>query len=232
MAETLTMSTKERQRLQVIGRIHHRDTTVAAAAESLQISERQMYRLLRRHKKDGDEGIIHRLRGKTSNSGYDRCVRSHVLKLYQERYSDYGPTLFSEVLSENHQITIDSDTLRRWLKEAKFWNGAGPLDSTVKNVPGGKPVVRSCSSTAAYTTGLKVEDRSVVSWWPLMMPPEKSSFAFQGLKTRQMSSGYSRVTSSAMGSLSSSTLIMAPFTTINITVKPMSPVPSNLSALS
>jgi len=124
MAETLTMSTKERQRLQVISRIHHEDTTVAAAAESLQISERQMYRLLRRHKKDGDQGIIHRLRGKTSNSGYAPVVRSHVLKLYQERYSDYGPTLFSEMLSQSHHITIDSDTLRRWLKEVKLWNGA------------------------------------------------------------------------------------------------------------
>ena len=46
MTETLTMSTKERQRLQVVSRIHRRDTTVAAAAESLQISEWQMYRLL------------------------------------------------------------------------------------------------------------------------------------------------------------------------------------------
>jgi hypothetical protein len=124
MSETLTMSTKERQRLQVISRIHHSDTTVAAAAESLQISERQMYRLLSRHKKDGDKGIIHRLRGKTSNSGYTPVVRNHVLKLYQERYSDYGPTLFSEILSESHHITIDSDTLRRWLKGAKLWNGA------------------------------------------------------------------------------------------------------------
>jgi len=82
MTETLTMSAKERQRLQVIGRIEHRDTTVVAAAESLQISERQMYRLLQRQKKDGDKGIIHRLRGKTSNRGYAPVVRSHVLKLY------------------------------------------------------------------------------------------------------------------------------------------------------
>ena len=47
-----------------------------------------------------------------------------MLKLYQERYSDYGPTLFSEMLSESHHITIDSDTLRQWLKGAKLWNGA------------------------------------------------------------------------------------------------------------
>jgi len=124
MTETLTMSTKERQRLQVIGRIKHSDTTVAAAAESLQISERQMYRLLHRHKEQGDDGIIHRLRGKHSNSGYPPIVREHVLKIYHERYSDYGPTLFSEVLSESHHITIDADTLRRWLKAAGLWQGA------------------------------------------------------------------------------------------------------------
>lgn len=123
MTETLTMSTKERQRLQVIGRIKHSDTTVAAAAESLQISQRQMYRLLTRHKLDGDRGIIHRLRGKASNNGYATVVREQVLKIYQERYGDYGPTLFSEILSKNHHLHIDSDTLRRWLKQAKLWNG-------------------------------------------------------------------------------------------------------------
>jgi hypothetical protein len=124
MTEILTMSTRERQRLQVIGRIEHSDTTVSAAAESLQISERQMYRLLSRHKQDGDRGVIHRLRGKASNNGYARVVREQVLKLYQERYDDYGPTLFSEILSESHHLRIDSDTLRLWLKEAKLWNGA------------------------------------------------------------------------------------------------------------
>ena len=124
MAEILTMSAKERQRLQVIGRIKHSDTTVAAAAESLQISERQMYRLLHRHRIDGDKGIIHRLRGKISNRGYAQLVRDRAIALYEERYNDYGPTLFAEILSKYHHLTLDSETLRRWLKQARLWNGA------------------------------------------------------------------------------------------------------------
>ena len=157
---------------------------------------------------------------------------THVLKLYQERYSDYGPTLFSEVLSESHHITIDSDTLRRWLKGAKLWNGARAAHSTVGSVPGVKLLAHFCNSTVVFTTGLKAEDQSVVSWLRSMMPPEKSSSVFQHPRIRQMSFAYSRVTSSAMGFLISSTPTMARYTTITITVKPMWPVPSHPSALS
>jgi hypothetical protein len=46
-----------------------------------------------------------------------------VLRLYRETYPDYGPTLFAEMLSSYHHLTIDSDTLRRWLREASLWAG-------------------------------------------------------------------------------------------------------------
>jgi len=120
MPEVLQMSTTERQRLQIITRIKHGDTTVVGAAESLGITERQMYRLLERYKSQGDQGLIHGHRGKPSNRGYAREVKDRALRLYQERYSDYGPTLFSEMLSEHHDLEIDADTLRRWLKGAAF----------------------------------------------------------------------------------------------------------------
>jgi hypothetical protein len=43
--------------------------------------------------------------------------------LYRELYPDYGPTLFAEMLQEYHRLTIDADTLRRWLKAAGHWLG-------------------------------------------------------------------------------------------------------------
>ena len=98
MPEILTMSTRERQRLQVVGRIKHGDITISEAARSLNLTERQMYRVLARHKIQGDVGLIHRLRGRPSNQGYGQEVKARVLQLYKERYSDYGPTLFSEML--------------------------------------------------------------------------------------------------------------------------------------
>lgn len=123
MTEVLTMSTKERQRLQVIGQLKHRQTTVAKAAAAVGLTERQMYRVLGRYRKEGDRGLIHRLRTKVSNRGYPSSLRREAVRLYRQTYADYGPTLFSEMLSEYHHLTIDSDTLRRWLKDAGLWLG-------------------------------------------------------------------------------------------------------------
>jgi transposase len=123
MQEVLTMSTKERQRLQVIGHLKHGKTTVAKAAAALGLSERQMYRVLHRHQTQGDRGLLHLLRGHPSNRGYPEAVRKEALRLYQEAYPDYGPSLFAEMLAQHHDQIIDSDTLRRWLKAAGLWIG-------------------------------------------------------------------------------------------------------------
>ena len=121
MSETLSMSTKERQRLQVLGHLRHGKTTVVKAAAALGLSERQMYRVLERFRREGDRGLIHRSRGQTSNRGYAQEVRTEALGLHHELYPDYGPTLFGEMLQEYHHLTIDADTLRRWLKAAGQW---------------------------------------------------------------------------------------------------------------
>ena len=50
-------------------------------------------------------------------------MRLEALRLYREAYPDYGPTLFAEMLGEYHKLSIDSDTLRRWLTTAGLWMG-------------------------------------------------------------------------------------------------------------
>ena len=122
---TLTMSPKERERLKVIGRVIKRELSCIEAAESLGLSERQLYRVRDRYIADGDEGLIHRLRGSTSNFGYGSKARTRVLDLYRERYSDYGPKLFGEMLEEYHSLMVtripDHETIRRWLLKAGLW---------------------------------------------------------------------------------------------------------------
>lgn len=122
MEGSLTMSQRERERLRIIDRIERRELTVVLAAESVGISERQMYRILKRYRLHGDNGLVHRLRGTHSNRGYPVQTRTTILRLYRERYGDYGPTLFSEMLDEHHNLTIDSETLRRWLRAGALWS--------------------------------------------------------------------------------------------------------------
>jgi len=113
--QILTMNTKERERIKVLSQIIERKVTVSEASEILGISERQGYRILKRYREQGDIGIIHRLRGRSSNRGYPKALREKVTKLYWKQYRDYGATLYGEILLEYHQISLDHETIRRWL---------------------------------------------------------------------------------------------------------------------
>ena len=111
------MSQTERDRLKVLARVKKGELTRRLAAESLSITERQLYRILCRYQAEGDRGVIHRLRGQPgSNRSRPKELKSAVLRLFREQYSDYHPTLFSEVLLSVHQIDLSRQTLNRWLK--------------------------------------------------------------------------------------------------------------------
>lgn len=124
MTGTLTMNQKERDRLKVLTQIQQDELTVALAAKNLHLSERQFYRLINRYHKQGDAGLMHRLRGRPSNHAYDKTAQTKAVRLYRERYHDYGPTLFSEVLADDHDLEVAPETLRRWLITARLWAGS------------------------------------------------------------------------------------------------------------
>lgn len=112
----LTMTQAERDRAQVLKQVCSRTLTIVAAAQMLQVSERHLYRVLRRYRTEGDRGLIHRLRGCPSNRGYPKHLKTRVLDLYwRPEYRDYGPTLFAEVLLKDHKILVDHEAVRRWL---------------------------------------------------------------------------------------------------------------------
>ena len=80
-----------------------------------------MKRTRKRYPKEGDIGLVHRSRGRESNRGYKEDNKAFVLDLYRQRYPDFGPTLFSEKLSEDQGIGIDHETLRQWLLKEGLW---------------------------------------------------------------------------------------------------------------
>ena len=116
MKGILTMSQRELDRLQIIKKIESKELRVEQGASLMGLSPRQTYRVLKKIKEEGSRGIIHKLRGKISNRGYPEELRKQVIRIYRSGYDDYGPTLFSEQLTENHNISIDHETIRRWLR--------------------------------------------------------------------------------------------------------------------
>ena len=117
MKGMLTMSQKEVERLKIISQVEENKLTVTDAAELLEISQRQTYRILKKIKTEGSKGIIHKLRGRKSNRGYSEKFKEEIIGIYRKGYSDYGPTLFSEMLIKYHNKSVSDETLRRWLRE-------------------------------------------------------------------------------------------------------------------
>ena len=117
----LRMSQKERDRLKVMSELSKGKLMQVEAAEILGLSERQVRRVLRRFEAGGDGGLVHRLRGRRSNNGVGAAVREQAVDLIKAQYGDYGPTLASEVLAEEHGIVASRETVRHWMIDAGLW---------------------------------------------------------------------------------------------------------------
>ena len=120
--EPLTMSVKERARLEVFGRVSAGDLTLVKASELLGLSYRQTKRSWSRYQGEGAAGLVHGLRGRSSNRQPDGELKRRALELYASRYWDYGPTLAAECLREENGLDVSVETLRRWLISAGLWS--------------------------------------------------------------------------------------------------------------
>lgn len=112
------MSRKERERLVVFGRVKAGELSRVEAAEALGLSLRQVHRVYVRWRENGDTGLVHASRGRSSGRRWDESEKAKALQLRRERYWDLGPTHLSEKLGKDHGIWASHDTVRRWLIEA------------------------------------------------------------------------------------------------------------------
>src|SRR3989475_9019880 len=121
--EMLVLSTKDRDRLKVLHEVKRKHLTQRAAAQQLGVSDRWVRKLLRRVKKEGDRGVVHRGRGRVSNRRLPESLRTKTLKLVEAQYRDFGPTLACEYLAKDHEVEVSKETLRQWLIGAGLRRG-------------------------------------------------------------------------------------------------------------
>ena len=117
--DIIRMSLKEARRLHIIQSAIGKKVKQVDAAKILEVTTRQIRRIVHRVREEGAEGIVHRSRGRPSNRKIPRETRDEVLRLYSKVPPDFGPTLASEKLLEKHRIKISDETLRLWLIAAQ-----------------------------------------------------------------------------------------------------------------
>ena len=115
--DNITMAQHELRRLHVIRKAIDGIITQKDASEVIDLSLRQVQRMVARVKIEGDKGIIHKSRGQPSNRSIPDATRRKILTLFKSTYHDFGPTLASEKLFERDKIEINDETLRLWLIE-------------------------------------------------------------------------------------------------------------------
>jgi transposase len=121
------MSTKELRRAGVLARVAAKTLTLKAAAVLMDVSYRQAKRLYRRYRRAGASGLKHRSAGRPSNRRTPAGRRRRVLALIRAKYSGgvderFGPTLAAEHLASEDGLTVDHETLRRWMLAAGLWS--------------------------------------------------------------------------------------------------------------
>jgi hypothetical protein len=118
--DRITMSQKERDVLKILHGVLQGERSQADAAHLLGFTTRHVRRLQRRLEADGDQALVHGLRGKPSNHRIDPDVRAAILSAYRQRYADFGPTFASEKLAQEG-LHVGPQTLRRWLLAEGLW---------------------------------------------------------------------------------------------------------------
>ena len=146
------MSSKELRRKTVMDEVVGGRRKLRSAAEVLQISYRQCRRVYQRYRQQGDQGLMHRNRGRASNRKIGEEQRGRILARYQQRYAGYGPTFASEKLAAEDWGWITRRCgVGCWKKGCGSDNdGAGP---TVSGASGGSVLESWCRWTAVITPG-------------------------------------------------------------------------------
>jgi hypothetical protein len=117
------MTQQDRDRLVALKKAKKGLITQLQAAVEMGQSERHIRRLLVKLRAEGDQALVHQLRGRRSNRKLDEKVKNAAIRiLRREVYSGFGPTLAAEYLADRHHIRAGRETVRNWMIEAKLWH--------------------------------------------------------------------------------------------------------------
>ena len=157
--DILMMRPVELKRLELIKKAITKEITQLEVSEFLGVSQRQVRRIVRRVREMGIKGVVHQNRGKSNGRRINDGIKSKALRVYGNRYKDFGATLASEKLAKHEGIKLSRETLRKWLRVEGY--EAARRRSRKHRSPGNAVSImaRWCRWMAAITIGWKTVAR-------------------------------------------------------------------------
>ena len=87
----------------------------------LDLSTRQVKRLLKNYRKQGASGLISKQRGKKSNNHLSEALKKKALDWLKSKYKGFGPTLAHEKLVEKEKLKISAESIRKMMIAENLW---------------------------------------------------------------------------------------------------------------
>jgi len=119
--EYITLSQKEVRRLKILHKVMEGEVTQVKASEILGISDRQIRNIIAKLREEGDKGIAHGNRGRSSPRKMASEQEDLIAEIVGRRYPDFGPTLAAEKLEECEEIKVSNEKLRQIMLEKGLW---------------------------------------------------------------------------------------------------------------
>jgi len=115
--ETFTLSQRELQRVTVINACIKGGMACARAAGLLCLSVRQVKRLKKRMREEGEAALAHANRGRPSPRRLPDAVRQRIVQLSRGTYAGFNDHHLCEKLVEREGFSLSRETLRRLLRQ-------------------------------------------------------------------------------------------------------------------
>lgn len=114
--ETITLDGPAQRRLTILTHLLAGELTLAETAVLLDLSTRQVRRLVERFGRDGAAGLIHGNRGRPPVNRIDEAQRTRLLELADTTYAGFNATHLAETLAEEEpDLAVSAKTLLRVL---------------------------------------------------------------------------------------------------------------------
>lgn len=109
---------REQRRARILNEHLEGRLTVAQVAGMLDVSERQVYRMLAGYRSDGPAALVHGNRGRRPWHALPEGLAERVVESARTRYKDANHSHLTELLEEREGIDLDRTTIRRVLLAA------------------------------------------------------------------------------------------------------------------
>ncbi len=143
---------KDKKRESVLRDLDAHRMTAVQAAQSLGMTERQVWRLLAAFRQEGAGAVIHGNRGRTPSQTVSPEMQQRILELAQTTYVGFNQTHLTEKLQTVEKIMVSRPTVWRMLHEAGIRSPQRHRRPKHRSRRERRPRRGCCSKSMAVTT--------------------------------------------------------------------------------